>query len=100
MLNFWGLTKQNTGVFETNPIFRVNMAVSKTFSKKWNCTLSFNNVFKNNIQTEQFTINTINSNARYVVDNHEISLSIRYSFGKIKTEFNEKNNDENQYRVN
>ncbi|TDO73461.1 outer membrane receptor protein involved in Fe transport [Flavobacterium chryseum] len=100
MFNFWGLTKQNTGVFETNPMFRVDMAVSKTFSKKWNCTLSFNNVFKNNIQTEKFTINTINSNARYVVDNHEISFSIRYSFGNIKTEFKEKNNDENQHRVN
>lgn len=100
MFNFWGLTKQNTGVFETNPMFRVDMSVSKTFAKKWNCTLSCNNVFKNNIQTEKFTINTINSNARYVVDNHEISFSIRYSFGKIKTEFKEKNNDENQHRVN
>ncbi|KUJ62835.1 TonB-dependent receptor [Flavobacteriaceae bacterium CRH] len=100
MLNFWGLTKQNTGVFETNPRFRVDMAVSKTFSKKWNCTLSCNNVFKSTIEEEKFTINTINSNTRYIVDSHEISLSIRYSFGKIKTEFNEKNNDENQYRVN
>lgn len=100
-LNFWGLTKQYTGVFITNPRFIVDMAVSKTFYKKWNCTLSCNNVFKNNIETEKFTINTINSKARYVVDNHLISIAIKYSFGKIKeTEFKEKNDDGNQNRVN
>jgi hypothetical protein len=100
VLNFWGLTKQYTGVFETSPRFVVDMAVSKTFFKKWNCTLSLNNIFKNNIQTEQFTINTINSKARYVVDNQEISLAIKYSFGKVKeSEFKEKNNDENQNRI-
>ncbi|WP_264538242.1 outer membrane beta-barrel family protein [Flavobacterium sp. N1736] len=100
ILNFWGLTKQNTGVFETNPRFRVDMAISKTFSKKWNCTLSCNNVFKSTIETEKFTINNINSKARYVVDSHEISLSVKYSFGKIKeTEFKEKNADENSNRI-
>jgi len=100
-LNFWGLTKQYTGVFVTNPRFIVDMTVSKTFFKKWNCTLSCNNVFKNNIETEKFTINNINSKARYVVDNHEVSIAIRYSFGKVKeTEFKEKNNDDNQNRIN
>lgn len=101
VLNFWGLTKQYTGVFITNPRFIADIAVSKTFYKKWNCTLSCNNIFKNNIETEEFTINTINSKARYVVDNHLISIAIKYSFGKVKeTEFKEKNNDENQNRVN
>lgn len=101
VLNFWGLTKRYTGVFESNARIIMDMAVSKTFSKNWNCTLSCNNVFKNNIETEKFTINNINSKARYVVDNHEISISIRYSFGKVKeTGFKEKNNDENQNRVN
>ena len=100
VLNFWGLTKQYTGVFETNPRFIVNMAISKTLYNNWKCTLSCNNVFKNNIETEKFIINNINSKARYVVDNHEISIAIKYSFGKIKkTEFNEKNKDENQNRI-
>lgn len=100
VLNFWGLTKQYTGIFETNPRFIVDMAVSKTFSKKWNCILSCNNVFKNNIETEQFTINSITSKARYVVDNHEISIAIRYSFGKVKeTEFKEKNINEDSDRI-
>lgn len=100
-LNFWGLTKQSTGIFETNVRFIVNAAVSKIFFKKWNCTLSCNNIFRNNIETEKFTINNVNSKARYLVDNHEVSVSVRYSFGNAKeTGFKEKNNDENQKRVN
>lgn len=99
-LNFWGLTKQNAGVFETNPRFIVDIAVSKTFFKKWKFTLNGTNIFKNNIETEKFTINTIHSKARYVVDNHEISIALKYSFGRIKeTEFREKNGDENQNRI-
>ncbi|KIO52032.1 outer membrane beta-barrel family protein [Flavobacterium hibernum] len=100
VLNFWGLTKQYTGVFETSSRFVVDLAASKTFLKKWKCTLSWNNVFKNNIQSEQFTINNVTSKARYVVDNHEVSIAIRYSFGKIgTTEFKEKNIDENENRI-
>lgn len=52
------------------------------------------------IQTEQFTINYINSKARYVVDNHEISIAVKYSFGKVKeTELKMKNIDENVNRI-
>lgn len=99
-LNFWGLTKQKTGVFETNPRLIVDMAFSKTYVQKWKFTLSCTNIFKNNIETEKFTINTIHSKARYVVDNHEISIAVKYSFGKIKeTEFKERNIDENQNRI-
>lgn len=100
VLSFWGLTTQNQGIFERNPRFVVDMALSKTFFKKWNCTLSCNNVFKNVVQTEEFTINDVSSRARYVVDAHEISISVKYSFGKIKnTEFKEKSVNENADRV-
>jgi hypothetical protein len=101
VLNFWGITKQNTGIFERNPMFVIDIAVSKKFFKKWNCTLSCNNIFKNNVETESFTINNISSKARYVVDTHEISISVRYSFGKIKeTEFKGKSMEESSGRVN
>lgn len=100
VLSFWGLTEQKKGVFERNPRFVADMALSKTFLKKWNCTLSYNNVFKNVIQTEEFTINDTSSKARYVVDAHEISISVKYSFGKVKeTEFKEKNVNENENRI-
>ncbi len=91
----WGLTKQNKGVFERNERFIVDMALSKTFFKNWNCTVTCNNVFNSNIEEEQFTINNVSSKARYQVDWHEISIAIKYSFGKIKdSQFKEKNVDD------
>jgi hypothetical protein len=91
----WGLTKQNKGIFERNERFIVDMALSKTFFKNWNCTLTCNNVFNSNIEEEQFTINNVSSKARYQVDWHEISIAIKYSFGKIKdSQFKEKNVDD------
>jgi hypothetical protein len=98
--SFWGSTKQKEGVFERNAKFIFDMSLAKTFGKNWNCTLNYNDVFKNTIYTESFTINNIYSNARYVVDANEISISVRYSFGKIKeTGFKEKSIDENQSRI-
>jgi len=99
-LNTWGLTEQNEGIFERTPYFIMDMAVSKTFFTNWNCTLSFNDIFRNTIYQESFTINNINSTARYLVDAHEIALAIKYSFGKIKaSEFKEKNIDDNSNRI-
>lgn len=101
VLGFRGVTKQNKGVFERNARAIVDLAVSKTFFKNWNCSLSFNNVFKSIVEQEKFTINNINSTARYLVDEHEVSISIRYSFGKVKeTEFTGKKMEENSDRVN
>lgn len=100
VVSFWGLTRQTSGIFERNVRFVTDLALSKTFFKKWNCTLNFNNVFKNVIQTEEFIINNVSSTARYVVDAHEISISVKYSFGKVKeTEFKDKNVNENESRI-
>ena len=78
----------------------MDLAISKTFFTNWNCTLSYNDIFRNMIYKERFTINNISSNARYLVDSHEFSIAIKYSFGKIKsTEFKEKNIDDNSNRI-
>ncbi|WP_310557510.1 outer membrane beta-barrel family protein [Flavobacterium sp.] len=98
----WGLTTQKEGVFERiQPNFMLDLALSKTFFKNWDCTLSFNDVFKNMVYKEDFTINKVSSKSNYLADTHEISLAIRYSFGKIKvSQFQEKtiNEDENRIR--
>jgi hypothetical protein len=99
-LNFWGTTVQKEGVFERNSKFVMDMYFSKTFFKNWNCTLSYNDIFRNTIFKEQFTVNTIHSKSRYLVDSNEVSIAIKYTFGKIKdTQFKEKNIDENQNRI-
>jgi hypothetical protein len=100
-LSAWGSTQQKEGVFERKAIAIImDLGVSKTFFNNWNCTLSYNDIFSNTIYQEQFTINDISSKARYLVDAHEFSISIKYSFGKIKSaEFKEKNIDDNSNRI-
>jgi len=96
----WGLTEQKEGVFERNAKFIMDLGISKTFLANWNCTLSYNDIFRNTIYEERFTINDISSKARYLVDSYEFSIAIKYSFGKIKsTEFKEKNIDDNSNRI-
>ncbi|AXB58419.1 outer membrane beta-barrel family protein [Flavobacterium fluviale] len=100
VLSFWGATKQKEGVFERNAKLIFDMSLAKSFGKNWNCTLSYNDIFKNTIYTERFTINDIGSRARYLVDANEVSITLRYSFGKIKeSEFKEKSVNENESRI-
>ena len=101
LVNIWGLTTQKEGVFERmQPNFMLDLAISKTFFKNWDFTLSFNDVFKTMVYKENFTINNISSKSNYLADTHEISIGIKYSFGKIKnSQFKEKNIDENESRI-
>ncbi|WP_264524540.1 TonB-dependent receptor domain-containing protein [Flavobacterium sp. N502536] len=100
MVGFRTITKQYKGVFERNARTVVDMAVSKTFFKNWSCALNFNNVFKSIKEEEVFTINTIRSKARYLLDEREISVSVKYSFGKVKeSEFKGKSIEEHSDRL-
>ncbi|MFW0738239.1 TonB-dependent receptor domain-containing protein [Flavobacterium sp. T12S277] len=100
MVGFRTITKQYKGVFERNARTVVDMAVSKTFFKNWSCALNFNNVFKSIKEEEVFTINTIRSKARYLLDEREISVSVKYSFGKVKeSEFKGKSMEEHSDRL-
>jgi len=95
-----GVTKQKEGIFERSPWFIMDLGISKTFFTNWNCTLSYNDIFRGTIYEESFIINNISSKSRFLVDSHEISIAIKYSFGKIKTtEFKEKNIDDNSNRI-
>lgn len=100
VLTAYGLTDQKEGVFERKAWFVMNLGISKSFFTNWNCTLSYNDIFRSTIYKESFTINSISSTARYLVDAHEFSIAVKYSFGKIKsTEFKEKNIDDNSNRI-
>lgn len=96
----WGFTERKEGVFKRNSLFIMNLALSKTLFKNFDCTLSFNDVFRNMNFNENFTINDIASKGVYYTDTREISLSIRYKFGKIKdSSYQERDIDENSNRI-
>nr|WP_314897959.1 outer membrane beta-barrel protein [uncultured Flavobacterium sp.] len=99
-LTGWGLTRQQQGIFERSALFTMDFAVFKTLFKHFDCTISYNDIFRQMKFHEDFTINNIAAKGIYYTDLNLISFSVKYSFGKIKnTEFKEKNIDENSSRI-
>lgn len=96
----WGYTKQKLGIFERSGLVTFDAAVSKTFFKKLDCALSWSDIFRKMNYRGDFTTNNIASKGIYYTDSRVISLSVKYSFGKIKkSEFKEKDIDENSGRI-
>lgn len=96
----WGFTTQKLGVFEKKGIITMDAAVSKTFFKSLDCTLSWNDIFRKMTFRENFTINSVATKGIYYTDSRIVSLAVKYSFGKIKkSEMKEKNIDENSGRM-
>jgi hypothetical protein len=96
----WGFTERSEGVFKRNSLFIMDLALSKTLFKNFDCTLSFNDVFRNMNFKENFTINDIASKGIYYTDTREISFSISYKFGRIKdSNYQERKIDENSNRI-
>jgi hypothetical protein len=96
----WGFTERSEGVFKRNSLFIMDLALSKTLFKSFDCTLSFNDVFRNMNFKENFTINDIASKGIYYTDTREISFSISYKFGRIKdSNYQERKIDENSNRI-
>lgn len=96
----WGFTTRYEGVFERNALFIMDLALSKTYFKHFDFTLSFNDIFRNMNFNENLIINNVNSKAIYFTDTREVSLSIRYKFGTMKnSNFKEKLIDENSNRI-
>lgn len=99
VIGWWGATKQYKGIYEHGANFIMDMSLAKTY-KNWNCTLSFNDIFRTTNYKEKLTINDVNSNSKYLVDAREISISVRYSFGKVKnSDYKGKSVDENESRI-
>ncbi|MGH2666125.1 outer membrane beta-barrel protein [Flavobacterium sp.] len=99
-ITFYGLTKQQEGIFERKGMFTVDAVISKTFFSHFDCTLSFADIFRKYNNYDSYTINSVIAKGKYFSDAHAVSLSIKYSFGKLKdSEFKEKNINENANRI-
>ncbi len=96
----WGYTPQKLGVFQRSGLITMEAAISKTFFKQLDCTVSVNDIFRKMNFKDDFTINNVSAKGKYYTDSHLVAFSIKYSFGKIKkSEFVEKNIDENSGRI-
>jgi hypothetical protein len=99
-LTGWGLTNRQEGIFNRNALFTMDFAISKTLFKNVDCTISYNDIFRQMRFNEDFTINGVSAKGIYYTDANLISFSFKYSLGKIKnSEYKEKSIDENSARI-
>lgn len=99
-LTGWGLTHRQEGIFNRNALFTTDFAISKTFFKSLDCTISYNDIFRQMKFKEDFTINGISNKLIYYTDANLVSFAFKYSFGKIKnSEYKERTIDENSGRI-
>ena len=95
----WGLTNRSEGIFKRDAMFVLDSSISKKYNN-WSCTLSYNNIFKGGAYREKIQNNFINSQAAFFVDTYELSVALKYTFGKFtNSRFKEKAVDENGNRV-
>lgn len=100
MLYLWGRTKRFEGLYEREPLFVVDLSLSKKIFNRFEITLAANDLFKNMNFTERFNINNITATGNYYLDVHEYSIAIKYNLGAFgKSIFKERRVDDNSNRI-
>lgn len=101
VISGWVTTAQYEGIFETNSKYALDLTLSKVFFKKLTCSINAFDIFRSLNNIESYTINNIYVSTTYIENVKEFSLSVKYSFGKIKdVRFKNKEVNESSNRLN
>lgn len=96
----WGLTKRSEGIFKRNGMLVLNAALTKTFFKKLDCTIRWEDITKSMNFEESYAIGGVIADGVYFVDAQEIAFSLKYTFGKKKEPaYKNRDVDENLERI-
>lgn len=98
-LNGWGFTNRQEGIFDREKVYVLNASISKKFFNKLDATLSFNDIFNSMEFTDRYKLQNIKAMSLFYTDVNEISLSLKYTFGNIKSAYKNKNVDTNLNRI-
>ncbi len=82
-LNLWGTTLKGEGALITKPVFVASTSILKKI-KNIDITVSYNDIFKSFTFGEKYFLKNISVDNLFLIDVNEISLSLKYNFGKIK----------------
>jgi len=97
--NAWGFTKRREGAYQRNALVIAGIGISRVFFDNLYCTFNFNNLLNNRVFEEVSSVNQVESFNGFFVDNRELSFSLKYSFGKIKSKYKNRDvNDSNRVR--
>lgn len=95
-LSGWLVSKSNEGIYERDATSSIDLGISKTFFKKFKCSLNVSDIFNTTRRPERFTFNSVQSNGTWFSNARRIAFTVKYSFGKIKeSSFQNKDIDNN-----
>ncbi|GMN10574.1 outer membrane beta-barrel family protein [Croceitalea sp. MTPC9] len=96
----WTLGRRQEGIFKRNGLTVFEASLSKTFLKKWDCTLRFNDITRAMNFEESYAVDGVIADGVYFGDVREIALSLKYRFGsKNNPNFKNKDVDGNIDRI-
>lgn len=99
-LGGWALSEREEGIFKRNGQVIAEASISKTFNKKLQCTLRFNDIFRQLNFEEIYTLEGVTASGTYFGDGREVSLSIKYNLGGSgDSKFKNKDVDDNLKRI-
>ena len=100
MVNGYWLTKRTEGIYNRNAQIILNFGLSKSY-KNFDSTLHFNDLFKQMKFSETLNYDKISSKNLFLVDYQELSLGIKYNFGRFDKSISKEikvNDDENRIK--
>lgn len=96
----WGIGKRTETFFNTQPIWCMDLSVSKKLGKSWQCTVSCNDIWKSMAYKQDMHLYPVAIQTTYFTNVHEFALNLRYTFGKVKASgYTEKVVNENANRI-
>ena len=98
-LNGWGLTNRQEGIFDRELVYAINAGFSKSLFNKIDLTIIFNDIFNTMTFKERYQLQNIQARSVFFGRSHEFAISLTYSFGTIKTSYQNKDIDDDLERI-
>ena len=90
MVDGYWLSKRTEGIYERNSQIMVNLGLTKSY-KNVDFSIRFNDLFKQMKFSETLNYDKISSKNLFLVDYQELSLSIKYNFGRLNKSISKEN---------
>ena len=90
MVDGYWLSKRTEGIYERNSQIMVNLGLTKSY-KNVDFSIRLNDLFKQMKFSETLNYDKISSKNLFLVDYQELSLSIKYNFGRLNKSISKEN---------
>lgn len=90
MVDGYWLSKRTEGIYDRNSQVIVNLGLTKSY-KNFDFSIRFNDLFKQMKFSETLNYDKISSKNLFLVDYQELSVSVKYNFGRLNKTISKEN---------